>query len=68
MPKRWWQSKTIWFNVAIAVGVAVDANLGLMRDQLSPGVYVALASGIAGVNVLLRMVTNQAIGGKDAKL
>ena len=38
MPKRWWQSKTIWFNVAIAVGVAVDANMGLLRDQLSPGV------------------------------
>lgn len=65
--KHWWQSKTIWFNVAIAVGVAVDANMGLLRDQLSPGVYVALASGIAGVNVLLRMITSQAIGGNDAE-
>lgn len=66
MRKRWWQSKTIWFNAAVAAGVALESNLNILQGHIAPGLYVALASVVAGGNVALRLITTQPIGKPDA--
>lgn len=61
--KYWWQSKTIWFNfVVIAVSLATAATPAL-EQHLSPEVYAVIASGVAFINAVLRLVTGKKIKG-----
>lgn len=64
--KHWYQSKTIWFNtVVIAVSLATAATPAI-EQHLSPEVYGVVASGVAFVNAILRLVTCKKIkGGLD---
>ena len=61
-PKPWWQSRTLWLNTALAIGVVVEANLGLLRDALGPRSYLAAMALAAGANFALRFLTSQSIG------
>ncbi len=64
--KKWWQSKTLWFNtIATGVGVAT-ASTPLLEPMMTAenfGVFTAVV-GIA--NIILRSITHQSIrqGGK----
>lgn len=60
--KKIWKSKTLWFNVLLAVGVAVEASLGVIQGQLSPNAYLVIVGLVAGVNVVLRFLTTQGVG------
>ena len=61
--KHWWQSKTLWFNaIVIAVSLATAATPAL-EQHLSPEVYAVIASGVAFVNAVLRLVTGKKIKG-----
>ena len=51
--KKFWQSKTLWFNVA-ALGNYVAKWFGYPSVDLSPEM-------IAGVNVFLRLITNKGV-------
>ena len=51
--KKFWQSKTLWFNVA-ALGNYAAQFLGFPSVDLSPEV-------VAGVNVFLRLITNKGV-------
>lgn len=54
--KRWWESKTLWFNVIACVLVAVQALDGAAwLDPKLQGAIIALC------NVALRIITNQPI-------
>jgi hypothetical protein len=66
MKKRWWKSKTLWLNTAVAVGTVVEANFGLLQAKLGAQSYLAAAGLVAGANFLLRFLTTQPITGKDA--
>lgn len=62
MPKKWWQSKTLWLNAALAAGTVAEANLGLIQSQFGPQSYLAIISLAAGLNAVLRFVTSQPVG------
>jgi len=59
--KKWYQSKTIWFNVIIAMGAAVEASLNIIQNYFDPKIYFGLVVVVAGVNVLLRCVSTAGI-------
>jgi hypothetical protein len=59
--KKWYKSKTLWFNVAVAVGAAVEASLTLVQGYFDPRVFLALIGLAAGVNVVLRFLTTTGV-------
>jgi hypothetical protein len=60
--KKWYKSKLIWFNIALGVGTALEASLGIIQGYFDPRVYFGITGIAAGVNVLLRTITTQGIG------
>ena len=60
--KKWYKSKLIWFNVALGVGTALEASLNIIQGYFDPRVYFVESGLAAGINVLLRIITNQGIG------
>lgn len=57
LPKKWYLSKTLWFNV-LALVVAVAANFGYTGElPLEWGVFVPVIVVI--INLILRLVTKQ---------
>ena len=32
--KRWWRSRTVWFNVAVAVFASIELSLGVLQPVL----------------------------------
>jgi hypothetical protein len=61
MSKPWWKSKTLWFNGLVAVGVALEANLGILNGHISTNAYMALAVLVPGVNIMLRTITSEGL-------
>ena len=59
--KKWYKSKTLWFNVAVAMGAAVEASLTLVQGYFDPRVFLALIGLVAGINVVLRFLTTTGI-------
>jgi hypothetical protein len=62
MRKPWYTSKTIWFNIAAAMGAALEASLSIIQGELKPEYYLILVVFVAGGNVILRMLSTQGIG------
>jgi len=61
MTKRWYTSKTIWFN--ILTGVVSLATLYGYRDNPEIAANVAVMAGAFApvINMILRMVTSSAV-------
>lgn len=59
--KKWYKSKTLWFNVAVGIGAAVEASLTLVQGYFDPRVFLALIGITAGVNVVLRFLTTTGV-------
>jgi hypothetical protein len=59
--KKWYKSRVLWFNVAVAVGAAVEASLTLVQGYFDPRVFLALIGLTAGVNVVLRFMTTTSV-------
>jgi len=59
--KKWYKSKTLWFNVAVAIGAAVEASLTLVQGYFDPRVFLALIGLTAGINVVLRFLTTTGV-------
>lgn len=57
MTKPWYKSKTVWFNILVAVGTALEASLSVIQGYFDPRVYFALIGAVAGVNVVLRFIS-----------
>ena len=53
--KKWYESKTFWANVVMAVALTVQSKYGFVVGPEIQGVL------IAGINVLLRKLTKQPI-------
>jgi hypothetical protein len=56
--KAWWQSKTMLFNIVLAVALAVEMGLPDLQPFFQPEHYAYLALAVNVVNVVLRMVTS----------
>ena len=54
--KPWWQSKTLWFNIA---SLAVAAGSGALGIPIPPKVAVPV---VTIGNAALRIITNQGLG------
>lgn len=61
MKKPWYTSKTIWFNVAAAMGAALEASLSIIQGSIKPEQYLALVVFVAGGNVILRFLSTQGL-------
>jgi hypothetical protein len=61
MGKKWWKSKTLWLNVVSAGLLAVEASVGLIKDQFGAQSYLLLLALLAAANAGLRFMTTQAI-------
>lgn len=59
--KKWYKSKTLWFNVAAAMGAALEASLSIIQGTLDPKMYLGLIVFVAGGNVILRFISNQGL-------
>ena len=59
--KKWYKSKTLWFNILVAMGTAIEASLTLIQGYFDPRVFLALIGLTAGVNVMLRFITTTAV-------
>jgi len=59
--KKWYKSKTLWFNVAVAIGAAVEASLTLVQGYFDPRVFLGLIGLTAGINVVLRFLTTTGV-------
>jgi len=59
--KKWYKSRTLWFNVAVAIGAAVEASLTLVQGYFDPRVFLGLIGLTAGINVVLRFMTTTSV-------
>jgi hypothetical protein len=59
--KKWYKSKVLWFNVAVAIGAAVESSLTLVQGYFDPRVFLALIGLTAGINVILRFLTTTGV-------
>mgnify|MGYP007059397823 CR=1 FL=1 len=55
MKKFWWQSKTIWYNLAVSIAAVVGTATGLQIPE--EGIIGLFSVG----NVILRLVTKQGL-------
>lgn len=66
--KFWLTSKTVLFNLALALGgswTAIEAAFGHMHDAMSPMQFGILMTTIGVIGVMLRIVTTQQITTKQ---
>ncbi len=63
--KHWSQSKTIWFNIFIAMLTVLCSSVDLLRSVLPDAAFLVISMLAAGVNVWLRTRTSQALGVKS---
>lgn len=61
MSKRWYKSKTVWVNALTLVASVAVAMQG-DTEITNPQVVSALGAVLAGVNLVLRFVTQQPVG------
>lgn len=59
--KKWWRSRTLWFNAFMAAAAAAEAGLGILQPVLGASSYPTIAFTLAVGNALLRVVTTHAV-------
>ena len=59
--KKWYKSKVLWFNVAVAIGAAIEASLTLIQGYFDPRIFLGIMGLTAGINVILRFLTTTAV-------
>ncbi len=63
--KSWKESRTIWFNIIVAMLTVLCAGIELLRERLPPEWYLVISMLAAAGNVWLRTVTTTSLGGKS---
>ena len=62
--KKWYQSKTVWFNAAVgatAFTAALPGTLAILTPVLTVEVLKYTLFGVALVNYILRRITKEGI-------
>ena len=58
MTKKFYLSKTLWFNFIVGVGAAVEASLNIIQNYFDPRIYFIIIAVVSGVNMALRFISN----------
>lgn len=59
--KRWYRSKTLWFNAIVLMLAAAESQLQVLQGVLPGGLYAWLAFVLPVGNAALRFITTTAI-------
>ncbi|WP_131669813.1 hypothetical protein [Psychrobacter pygoscelis] len=59
--KHWYQSKTIWFNLIFILASLLTTVAPTLEQYTSAEMYGVLATAVALINALLRLITDQPI-------
>lgn len=65
--KRWYRSKTLWFNAIVLSLAAAESQLKVLEGVLPGGLYAWLAFVLPVGNAALRFITSTAITVKPAE-
>lgn len=65
--KRWYRSKTLWFNAIVLMLAAAEMQLNVLQGVLPGDVYAWLAFVLPVGNAVLRLFTTTAITIKPAE-
>jgi len=60
MNKKWYASKTFWFNI-LALAVLIANSFGFANFNLSPDFQQLAIGAVAAINIGLRFITNKGI-------
>jgi hypothetical protein len=60
--KRWWRSRTLWFNAVVAALATAELSLHVLQPLLGQHTYPVIAFGLAVGNAMLRLLTTQGLG------
>lgn len=61
MKKRWWKSKTLWFNAIVAGLAALEASAGMVQPFVPGNIYGWSLLLLTIGNTVLRIVTTQGL-------
>jgi hypothetical protein len=61
MNKKWYKSKTLWFNILVSGLVALEASFSMLQPNIPVNVYGVLATALAVGNAILRVVSSSTI-------
>jgi len=61
MTKRWYQSKTLLFNLAMAILTVLEENSGLIQPYINGNVYAFGLIFLTIGNAILRIITTQGV-------
>jgi hypothetical protein len=61
MSKKWYKSKTLWFNGISSSLLMAESNLHFLQPMLPVNVYVCFAFILPIVNMWLRLISTQEI-------
>jgi hypothetical protein len=67
--KPWYKSKTMWLNIATVGGAVVGGVVGLiptLQPLIDPTTYSVTMFIVGLANIVLRSITDTAIGNGDA--
>lgn len=59
--KRWYRSRTLWFNLIVLMLAAAETQLQVLQGVLPGGLYAWLAFVMPIGNAALRFITTTAI-------
>lgn len=59
--KKWWKSRTLWFNAIVAALAAAEAAFGVLQGVLPGNVYAWLSITLTVGNAVLRVLTSQRV-------
>lgn len=59
--KKWWQSKTVWFNAIMATATAAEASFSLLKEIIPVNSYAVLSFMLTVGNVFLRFVSAETL-------
>jgi hypothetical protein len=59
--KKWYRSRTLWFNIFMTSLIALESSLGQLTAIIPAPWYGILATGLAIGNAVLRVISTTAI-------
>lgn len=61
MSKKWYKSKTMWFNLLVASMLLIEQNINLLQPLLPINLYALVSFIVPLVNMWLRVVTTNGV-------
>lgn len=57
MEKKWYTSKTLWFNLLVSGLGALEASFSVLQDVIPVNIYAVLVVVLAVGNAILRVIS-----------